>query len=157
MREFFTYSLHYQILLFLFLNEYNTTRATQLVNFKDLNKILRSKIFLHKDGQLRAAHVILGYTPSTKRFQNPKNIIKAKHPRLALIDMVVPGFLLTEPPPEATQDAQLLAFLVARLIYSQEPPNLLDNESEESMSESIQKVTDKDFDVFYRTDALDTS
>ena len=95
--------------------------------------------------------------PSTKRFQNPKNIIRAKHPRLALIDMVVPGFLLTEPPLEGTQDAQLLASLVARLIYSQEPPNLLDNESEESMSESVQEVTDKDFDIFYRTDALNTS
>ena len=76
---------------------------------------------------------------------------------MALIDVVVPSFLLTEPPLEGTQDAQLLASLVARLIYLQEPSNLLDNESEESTSESVQEVADKDFDVFYRTDALDTS
>ena len=49
-------------------NEYHTILAKHLVNFKDLNRILRSEIFLHKDGQLRVAHVILGYKPSTKRF-----------------------------------------------------------------------------------------
>ena len=43
------------------------TSTTHLVNFKDLNRILRLEIFLPKDGELRAAHVILGYKPSTKR------------------------------------------------------------------------------------------
>ena len=75
-----------------------------LVNFKDLNRILRLEIFLHKDGQLKAAQVILGYTSSTKCFQSPKNIIKARDPHLALIDVAVPGFLLTDPPLEGTQD-----------------------------------------------------
>ena len=41
--------------------------AKHLVNFKNLNRILKSKIFLHTDGQLRVAYVILGYKPSTKR------------------------------------------------------------------------------------------
>ena len=127
------------------------------MNFKDLNRILRSEIFLHKDGQLRAAHVILGYTPSTKRFQSPKNVIRAKDPRLALIDVAVPGFLLTKPPPERTQDAQLPAPLAAKLIYSQEPTLPSDEEDKESTSESVQEVTDKDFEVFYRLDAPSTS
>ena len=45
-------------------------------------------------------------------------MIKAKDSRLALINIVVPGFLLTKPPPEGTQDAQLPTPLVAKLIYS---------------------------------------
>ena len=123
------------------------------MNFKDLNRILRSKIFLHKDEQLRAAHVIHGYTPSTNCFQSPKNVIRAKDPCLAIIDVAIPGFLLTEPPLEGTQDAQLPARLAARLIYSQEPPIPSNDESGESSSESIQEVTDKDFEVFYCPDA----
>ena len=117
------------------------------MNFKDLNRILKAEIFLHKDGQLRAAHIILGYKLSTKHFQSPKNVIRAKDP----------GFLLFEPPLEGTQDAQLLAPLAARLLYSQEltPPS--GDEGKESTSESVQEVTDKDFEVFYCTDASGTS
>ena len=127
------------------------------MNFKDLNRILRLEIFLHKDGQLRAAHVILGYTPSTKCFQSPKNVIRAKDPHLALTNVAIPGFLLTEPSPEGTHDAQLLAPLTARLIYSQEPPIPSDDKFGESSFESVQEVIDKDFEVFYRPDALSTS
>lgn len=86
-------------------DEYHTAPTKYLVNFKDLNKILRSEIFLHKDGQLRAAYVILGYKPSTKHFQSLKNVIKARDHRLALIDVAMSGFLLIEPPLKGTQDA----------------------------------------------------
>ena len=103
-------------------DEYHTTPTKNLVSFKDLNRILQFEIFLHKDGQLKVAHVILGYKPSTKRFQSPKNVIKARDSHLALIDVAVPSFLLIKPPPEETQDAQLLAPLAAKLHYSQEPP-----------------------------------
>ena len=95
--------------------------------------------------------------PSTKRFQSPKNVIRAKDPRLALIDVAVPRFLLIEPPLERTQDAQLPAPLVAKLIYSQEPTLPSDEEDKESTSEFVQEVTDKDFEVFYRLDAPITS
>ena len=47
---------------------------------------------MHKGGQLRIVYVILGYTPSTKWFQSPKNVIRARDSRLALIDMAVLGF-----------------------------------------------------------------
>ena len=99
-------------------NKYHTAPAKHLMNFKDLNRILQSEIFLHKDGQLRVAHVILGYKPSTKRFQSPNNFIKVRDSRLALIDVAMPNFLLIEPPPEGTQDAQLPAPLAAKLLYS---------------------------------------
>ena len=71
-----------------------TTPNFNLVNCEDLNKIIRSEIFLHKDGQLYVAHIILGYKPISSSFQSPKLLIKAKDPRLLLIDIVVPGFLI---------------------------------------------------------------
>lgn len=139
-------------------DEYHTTIAKHYVNFKDLNRILRSEISLHKDGQLRVAHVILTYKPYTKHFQSPKNIIKANDQLLALIDVVVLGFLLTKPPPEGTQDTQLPAPLAARLIYSQEPPIPSDEEERDSTPKPIHpKVKDKDFEVFYHKDAPSTS
>ena len=49
-----------------------------LINQKSLDKILKVKVFVHSDGQLRAAHLILGYTTISKNYQAPKCIIKAK-------------------------------------------------------------------------------
>ena len=69
--------------------------------------ILRLEIFLHKDGQLRATHVILGYKPIFSSFQSPKNVIKTKDPWLHLINAVVLGFLIG-PPPEGTHLVELL-------------------------------------------------
>ena len=51
---------------------------------------------MHTDGQLRAAHLILGYTPISKAFQAPKCVIKAHDPRLPRISVAVEGFLLPE-------------------------------------------------------------
>lgn len=138
-------------------DEYHTALAKHLVNFHDLNRILKSEIFLHKDGQLKAAHVILGYKPSTKCFQSLKNVIKACDTCLALIDVAVLGFLLIGPPPEGTQDAQIPTPIAAKLLYSQEPPLPSAEEADESTFDSIQEVTDKDFKVFHRSDALNAS
>ena len=82
---------------FFITDEFHIAPNLNLVNFKDLNRILKSEIFLHRDGQLRAVHVILKFTPISKCFQSLKHVINAKDPRLALIDVVVPRFL-TEPP-----------------------------------------------------------
>ena len=76
---------------------------------------------------------------------------------MALIDVAVPGFLLSEPPPKRTQDAQLPALLAARLLYPQESTLLSENEDKESTPESVQEVTDRDFEVFYHTDTYGTS
>lgn len=64
-----------------------------MVNREDLNRILRSEIFLYKDDQLHAAYVILKYKPISSSFQSPKNVVKAKDPRLHLIDMTIPRFI----------------------------------------------------------------
>lgn len=100
------------------------------MNFPDLNRILRLEIFLHKDGQLRVVHVILGFEPISKCFQSPKHVIKVKDLRLALIDVAVPGFLTTLSP-FGTQDAQLPAPLITKLLHSQEQPIPSDDEAKE--------------------------
>lgn len=106
-------------------------------------------------------HIILGFEPISKRFQSLKNVIRAKDRRLALIDVAVPSFLLTDPPPVGTQDAQLSAPLITKLLYSQESPIPSDDEAKESTPEPIQEVTYKDFEVFYQQedpeDLLDPS
>ena len=71
-----------------------------LINKESLEKILKAKIFVHKDGQLWAAHLILGYTPISSSFQAPKGIIKAKDPRLHQISVAAPSFLILGPIPE---------------------------------------------------------
>ena len=56
------------------------------------------------DGQLRAAHLILGYTPISRAFQAPKCVIRAKDPRLHRISVAYEGFVVPEgiPIPEGT-------------------------------------------------------
>ena len=61
-----------------FADKYSTTPHFNLVNELDLIRILKSKIFVHTDGQLRAAHIILGYDPISSSFQAPKYMIKAR-------------------------------------------------------------------------------
>ena len=53
-----------------------------LVNKDSLDKILKAEVFMNMDSQLRATHLILGYTPISSSFQAPKYVIKARDPRL---------------------------------------------------------------------------
>ena len=39
-----------------------------LVNQQSLDKILKAEVFVHRDGQLRAAHLILDYILISKTF-----------------------------------------------------------------------------------------
>ena len=94
------------LLLLVFANKHFTAPNFDLVNKEDLNKILQSKIFLHTDDQMRVAHIILEYKPISSSFQSPKNIIKAKDPRLHQINVAMLGFL-TGPPPERSHQVEL--------------------------------------------------
>ena len=73
-----------------------------LMNQPSLDKILKAEVFIHTDGQLRAAHLILDYILIFKSFQAPKCIIKAKDPHLLRISVTAPGFLTTGPIPKGT-------------------------------------------------------
>lgn len=54
---------------------------------------MRSEIYVNEDGQLRAAHLVLGYQPLSRAFQDVGQAIKAGSPRLARIDVSKPKFL----------------------------------------------------------------
>ena len=63
------------------------------VNVVGLNKLLRSKIFISEDRQLRAVHLILDYEPLSRIFQDACQAMRACDPRLARIDVSMPEFL----------------------------------------------------------------
>ena len=117
----------------------------------DLTRILRSEIFLHTDGQLHATHVILGYKSISSSFQSPKNVIKAKDPRLKQINITVLGFL-TGPPLEGTHQAVLLVQPIA-----EEGATSSGSAREEEMVKII-KVTDseEEFEVFDQLDLTES-
>ena len=81
-----------------------------------LDRVLQAKIYANEsDGQLRAAHLILGYI--SRAFQAPSCVIRARDPRLHRINVAYEGFIvpqgiplpryppLTEPLPVATLTA----------------------------------------------------
>ena len=89
--------------------------SLRLVNKASLDRILQAEVYVNEsDGQLRAAHLILGYTPISHAFQAPKCVIRARDPRLHRISVAYEGFVvpqgiplpryspLTEPLPVAT-------------------------------------------------------
>ena len=79
-----------------------------LINQPDLDKILKAEVFIHSDGQLRAAHLILGYNLLSSSFQALKCMIKAKDLRLHLINITVPGFLNPGLGPQGVLKVELL-------------------------------------------------
>ena len=53
-------------------------------------------MFVSKDRQLRAVHLILDFEPLSNKFQDVDHPIRARDPRLARIDVSVLGFLARE-------------------------------------------------------------
>ena len=94
---------------FYFLEKKAIVERWSLVKFELLNRVLRSDIFLHPNGQLRAIHVILDFTPISNRFQTSKHVIKARDSHLALVDVAIEGFI-GKPPLEGTQVVKLPTF-----------------------------------------------
>ena len=71
-----------------------------MVNVPALNYLLRFEIFVSEDGQLRSAPLILDYVPLTRSLVDAGQAIRASNPRLARIDVSIPGFLTsTDLPP----------------------------------------------------------
>ena len=87
------------------------------------------------DGQLRAAHLILGYTPISRAFQAPKCVIKAKDPRLHRISVAYEGFVVPEgiPLPKNTPFTQSLP--IATLSAGVSSPLPILQEEEEGKKE----------------------
>jgi len=51
-----------------------------LVNVPGLNKLLRSEVFISKDRQLRAVHIILDYEPLLRTYQDAAQTIEPMTP-----------------------------------------------------------------------------
>ena len=71
--------------------------SLRLVNKTSLDRVLQAEIYDNQsDGQLRAAHLILGYNPISRAFQAPSCVIKAKDPRLRRISVAYEGFIVPQ-------------------------------------------------------------
>ena len=82
---------------FFFVDPHAYQRHFHLVNRVDLETVLQAAVFVNdEDGQIRAAHKILGYALVQKSFADPRHVISASHPRLPKITVVESGFLIAE-------------------------------------------------------------
>ena len=120
------------------------------MNQEDLNRILKSRIFLHKDGQLWATHIVLGYTPISFSFQSP-----TKDPQLVQINVATLGFLaspslppLPPPPGKGTHNVALIDHQVAKILQAEKEVIPLEEEREETTLELVSTIPKEDFNVF---------
>ena len=87
------------LICFSFVDPHAYQRHFHLVNRVDLETVLNTADFINeKDGQVRAAHKILGYAPVQKSFADARHVINASRPRLPKITVVETGFLISEVP-----------------------------------------------------------
>ena len=138
-----------------FADPHSTAPLLRLVNKASLDRILQSEVYVNEaDGQLRATHLILGYTPISHAFQAPRCVIRAKDPRLHCISVAYEGFMVLEgvPLPRNTPFTQPLP--VATLsagVPSPSPILQVEEEEEEEQEEEgfvdLTESTDK-FEVF---------
>ena len=94
-----------------FADSHSTKPLLSLVNRASLDRILRSKVYINEaNGQLRAAHLILGYTTISRAFQAPRCVIKARDPQLHHISVAYEGFVVPKgiPIPKGTPFTQPL-------------------------------------------------
>ena len=107
---------------------------------------MRSEIYVNEDGQLRAAHLILGYQPLSYVFQDIGQSIRAGSPRLARIDVSKPRFL-------ARDDFRLIVLLgiqnpqPAAQPPPQDNPKVAARVEEETKSSHLS--LEKEIDEFY--------
>ena len=118
-----------------------------MVNFTDLNRILKSEIFLYSDGQLRAVHIILKFELISSCFQISKHVIKAKDACLARI-------VCLKTPTHRNSFRGALCILGAQLIVEGEEPIPSEDEAKDqpkgAEEEDFQGVVhEEDFEVFY--------
>ena len=123
-------------------------------------------MFVHTDGQLQAAYLILDYIPISNTFQAPKCVIKARDPRLQRISVATLGFLITCPIPEGILITSLIPEGIPKVAL---PPQHKAEEGtsshptiikeEEEKEEEVIKVSnfEDEFDVFNQILSLEAS
>ena len=84
---------------FYFVDTHAYQRHFHLVNRADLETVLQAAVFVNDgDGQVRAAHKILGYPPVQKSFADARHVISASRSWLPKITVVETGFLISQEP-----------------------------------------------------------
>ena len=98
------------------------------------------------DGQLRAAHLILRYTPLSFAFQAPKCVIRARDPRLHRISVAYKGFVIPEgiPLPKDTSCTKPLFVAAISIGASSSQPVLREEEVEEKEEEEEEEEEEKE-------------
>ena len=135
-----------------------TTPSLCLVNKASLDRILQAEVYVNEsDGQLRAAHLILRYTPISRAFQAPRCVIRARDPRLHKINVAYEGFIVSQgiPHPRYSPLTESLPVttLAARATSSPPPPPILQVEEEEEAEQEEEDFVDltestDDYEVF---------
>ena len=69
------------------------TQDIRTVHVRNLNFVLRFEIFVHRDGQLRASHLILGVDPVYSTWQAFSQALIVDSPLLSYIDVRHTNFL----------------------------------------------------------------
>ena len=136
-----------------------TSPSLRLVNKASLDKVLRAEIYVNpSDGQLKAAHLILGYTPISPAFQAPSCVIKAKDPRLRRISVAYEGFLIPQgvPLPEDTKHTEALPVASLAGVSSPSPhvPQIKEEEEVERDEEGFVDLSSAadNYEVFDRSE-----
>ena len=138
--------------------------SLRLVNKTNLDRVLQAEIYVNpSDGQLRAAHLILGYNPISHAFQVPSCVIKAKDPWLRRISVAYEGFIVPQgvPLPRYAQLTKPLPVASLAEAAPSSPPVFQVEEEEEAEREEegvvdLTSATD-DYEVFNQsTPSLDT-
>ena len=129
--------------------------SLRLVNKASLDRVLQAEIYVNpSDGQLRAAHLILGYNPISRAFQAPSCVIKAKDPRLRRISVAYEGFIVLQgvPLPRYSQLTEPLPVTSLAEAAPSSPPVFQVEEEEEAERKEegfvdLTSATD-DYEVF---------
>ena len=119
--------------------------SLRLANKASLDRILQSEVYVNEsDGQLRAAHLILGYTPISRAFQAPRCVIRAKDPWLHKISVAYEGFVVPEgiPLPRYSPLTQPLHVATLTAGATSLPPPILQVEEEEEAEQEEEGLVD---------------
>ena len=103
-----------------------------LVNVPALNFLLRSEIYMSADGQLWSASLILDYVPLSRSVVDAGQAIRAGSPKLARINVSIPGFL-------ASRDLPPVQLLARRVL----PAAVVPVEEASSLQSSLEDQIDQ--------------
>ena len=113
--------------------------SLRLVNKASLDRVLQAEIYVNEsDGQLRVAHLILGYNPISRAFQAPSCVIRAKDSRLRRISVAFEGFVVPQGIPFPRYSSLTEPLPVASLTAaatSSPPPLVFQVEEEEEVEQ----------------------